>query len=626
MAGRGGCCSAVPFLVLGSACTDEALAPTTGPTVCGIPYSLPVASGSEAPLAPEGARPLDLLFVIDNSISMADKQQLLRHVANVLERFAHPACVDDAGNQFSAPAAGAACAEGQRLQFEPVTDVHLGVITTSLGDGGADVACPREGLPRFVEDRMDMAHLLGTRARGSAAVASADGFVSWRAGEDEAAATERFANLITAAGENGCGWEMPLEAWYRFLVDPAPYSDLVRAVSPGVTSTTLSCVMPALAADGTLLVDEPLLAERQAFLRPDSRLGIVMLTDENDCSLAVGGQSWTVLAIDDSRPYFRGSSVCEANPNDPCCYSCPLGPPDGCRADPVCDADAASGALQNRLPPAGDGQGLRCFQQKRRFGVDALYPVARYVNALTQPTLCPYASDLAAAGCSGPTVPNPLFARGRAPADVVLAGILGVPPLLLEAQQNAPGRPAIEDGFRYRLASELTDADWAALIGDPSASPPIAPTSPFMLESALPREAVASANPTNGREYDTTDDLNGTVDVPDDLQYACIFRLPEPRDCTTVDPNVEACACFENDNDRPLCEEQPGVSPAGTLQFWGKAYPSSRQLEVLRGLGDSGVVTSICAHNTSDPTASDYSYRPALAALVDAMEARLASP
>ena len=621
------------LLVLSTACTDEAPAPPTVPTVCGFPYSVPPTAvpapsepSADALPAADEPRPLDLLFVIDNSISMADKQQLLGRVANVLARFAHPPCIDAAGNASPAPAPGAACADGRRLQFEPVTDVHLGVITTSLGDGGSEVACPTQGLPRYLEDRVDMAHLLGTRPRASGAGANADGFVSWRAGDDEDAATESFANLIIAAGENGCGWEMPLEAWYRFLVDPFPYAELVRVQAAGSTSTGLNCVMPQLAADGTLLVDETLLAQRQAFLRPDSRLGIVMLSDENDCSLAVGGQSWSVLAIDDSRPFFRGSSVCETNPNDPCCYSCPLGPPDGCRADPVCNAEPNSGLLDNRLPPEADGQGLRCFQQKRRFGVDLLYPVARYVNALTQPTLCPSANDLASADCLGPVVPNPLFSQGRAPADVVLAGILGVPPDLLEAHSDVPADAAAPSGFRYKPASELTDADWAALIGDSSASPPIPPTNPFMIESVLPRDGVPSANAINGREYDTTDDLNGTTRVPDDLQYACIIPLPEPRDCTTFDPNSQACDCYEREQDRPLCEELPGVSAAGPVQYWGKAYPSTRQLEVLRGLGESGVVTSICARNTSDPTASDFSYRAAMSAVSSAMEAKLSAP
>jgi hypothetical protein len=589
----------------------------------GGPLTADAGASDAGPAAPV-QRPLDLLFVIDNSISMADKQQLLRQVSNVLDRFAHPSCVDATGNQFPSPAAGAECAAGQRLQFEPVTDVHLGVISTSLGDGGSNVACPVEGFPRFVPDRVDMAHLLGSLPRASAAGANAEGFVSWRAGEDEALATERFGNLLAAAGENGCGWEMPLEAWYRFLVDPSPYAGLVRVVCPGSGSTGLNCVQPATAADGRVLLDEPLLAQRRAFLRPDSRVGIVMLTDENDCSLAVGAQSWTVLAIDDSRPFFRGSSACDANPSDPCCYSCPLGAPEGCAADPVCEGDEASGTLPNRLPAEADGTNLRCFDQKRRFGIDLLYPVERYVNALTQPELCDDADDLSSEGCDGALVPNPLFAGGRRAGDVFVAGIVGVPWQLLEARQNAPGRPAIENGFRYKLPSELTDADWAALLGDPNASPPVPPTSPFMLESPLPRAGVAAGNDVNGREYDTVSEFG--VPTPDDLQYACIFPLPAPRDCDALDPNVQACDCFAGDNDRPLCEQSPGASSAGSLQLWGKAYPGTRQLELLRGVGERAVVASICARNTSDASASDFSYRPALAALVDGMEASLSQP
>jgi hypothetical protein len=426
---------------------------------------------------------------------------------------------------------------------------------------------------------------------------------------------------------------MPLEAWYRFLVDPLPYASLSRVQCPGSSSTGLNCVARSTCDDGGILLDEPLLAQRGAFLRPDSRLGIVMLTDENDCSLMIGGQTWTVLAVNDERPFFRGSSACDDNPNDPCCYSCALGAPEGCAADPVCTADVPGGTLRGRLPTTADGTGLRCFQQQRRFGVDFSYPVARYVNALTQPTLCPFANDLATADCPGPIEDNPLFAGGRAPSDIFLAGILGVPWQLLEAQTNVPGRPAVENGFRYKLASELSEADWLAMVGDSSASPPLEPTNPFMIESALSRPGVVSPNAVNGREYETTatsvNNVNGqelSFSVPDDLQYACIMRLPEPRDCDALDSNTVSCDCYAGDRDRPLCEEHPGVSAAGPLQYWGKAYPSTRQLEVLRGVGERAIVTSICARNTSDGAASDFSYRPALAALVDGMAAGLSQP
>jgi hypothetical protein len=625
------------LLALGLACSDEPAAESpTAPSwrACGSGTQSPTASFPGALTAPPetgtlapGARPLDLLFVIDNSRSMAEKQQLLRQVANVLERFARPACIDAAGNQFPSPSPGATCAEGQRLQFEPVADMHLGVITTSLGDGGANVACPADpGFPQFLADRVDMAHLLGTLPRAAAGGTGSEGFVRWRAGEDIATATTSFGNLLATAGELGCGWEMPLEAWYRFLVDPMPYASLTRVQCPGSSSTGLNCVARATCDDGGVLLDEPLLAQRAAFLRPDSRLGIVMLSDENDCSMVIGEQYWPVLAIDDPRPFFRGSSACDSDPNDPCCYSCPLGAPDGCTDDPACAAGGASGSLPYRLPPEADGQGLRCFQQKRRFGVDFLYPVARYVNALTLPMLCPFADDLAVAGCSGPLEPNPLYVGGRAPSDVFLAGILGVPWQLLEAPTNVPEASASENAFRFKLANELTDADWLAMVGDPSASPPLEPTSPFMVESPLPRPGVTSPNAVNGREYETRYFGTSASGIADDLEYACIIPLPEARDCATFDPGATSCDCYEGARDRPLCEEQPGVSAAGPVQYWGKAYPSTRQLQVLRGVGERAIVASICARNTVDATASDFAYRRALAAVVDGMEAALVQP
>jgi hypothetical protein len=572
---------------------------------------------------------LDLLFVIDNSRSMADKQALLGQVGDVLERFVHPVCVDDAGNQSPAPGAGGACPQNLRQQFTPVTDVHLGVITTSLGDAGAEVACPPVGLSRYVPDRVDNAHLLGTLPRGNVPGVGSAGFISWRAGEDELAAATSFAALVNAVGEDGCGWEMPLEAWYRFLVDPHPYAQLERVDCPPGSRPGTDCVQAERNENGAVVADGALLMQRAGFLRPGSLLGIVMLSDENDCSLVVGGQNWVPLAIDLAEPFFRASSICAQNPNDPCCYSCPFDPPEGCPEDPTCEfSDSTVGQLPKRLARTEDGQNLRCFDQKRRFGTDFLYPVARYVNALTQPTLCVSAPDLAVAGCDAPE-PNPLFAGGRTPSDVFVAGIVGVPSQLIEAQVDAPGRPALADGIRYKIAGELSAADWDALVGRSSASPPVPPSSPFMLESATERANIPPGNPVNGREHSTADIViaeTGTIETPDDLQFACILPLPAPRDCSLADPATDPCDCYAGENDSPLCEPAPGQGAAGTVQYWGKAYPGTRQLELLRQLGRQSVVGSICARNTTDRSAPDFSYRPAIAALVDSMAPSLQSP
>lgn len=141
-----------------------------------------------------------------------------------------------------------------------------------------------------------------------------------------------------------------------------------------------------------------------------------------------------------------------------------------------------------------------------------------------------------------------------------------------------------------------------------------------MIESEFARSGVVAGNPINGREHATLGPLGS---APDDLQYACIFPLPAPRDCTARDPITDACDCYAGDVDRPLCEQVPGSSTPGTTQFWAKAYPASRQLEVLQRYGENSVVASICARNVSDATASDYGYRPAVAAILERLNQRL---
>ena len=71
-------------------------------------------------------------------------------------------------------------------------------------------------------------------------------------------------------------------------------------------------------------------------------------------------------------------------------------------------------------------------------------------------------------------------------------------------------------------------------------------------------------------------------------------------------------------NDSPLCDPNDKTS-----QIAAKAYPSARQLAVLKGLGAQGVVSSICPSQQSDPTKADYAYRPAVRALIERVQARL---
>src|SRR5690606_4813149 len=76
----------------------------------------------------------------------------------------------------------------------------------------------------------------------------------------------------------------------------------------------------------------------------------------------------------------------------------------------------------------------------------------------------------------------------------------------------------------------------------------------------------------------------------------------------------------------PLCQQRDGQY--GETQLYAKAYPGLRQLEVLEGIGDSGIVASICpkllpdesAMSTVDPNVG---YNPAVEAILEVIGSKL---
>ena len=555
--------------------------------------------GGEAPL-PEGPpTSVDLLFVIDNSISMGDKQVLLSDaLPGLVRRFIEPNCVDESGAVVG-PSQNGACATGE-LEFGPIDDLHLGVITSSLGAHGGDV-CAIDDAERFYDDKARLvASLRGLSSWNNA------GFLAWDpAGTANSPPGEAsvdalitdFTDHVRSAGETGCGYEATLEAWYRFLIDPEP-------------PVTVSKVNNVTVREG---IDETILAQRDAFLRPDSLLYVVTLTDENDCSIMDQGMGWIVATVQNNVHLPPATAACGSDPNDPCCRSCGVAesaPPSGCAPlaeDPACDSTA--------LPADEDTPNLRCWDQRRRFGFELLYPIDRYVMGLTSPQV---------AKSSGELVPNPLFAPrgdrpGRHPSRVVLAGIVGVPWQDVATQESL----LAGTGLTFLRPSELRDEKrWDMILGDPAKG--VLPSDPLMIETNVPRtgnhpltnDALASAsassptaNPINGHEVLYT--------YKDDLQYACIFPLNEPRDCSN--PALLSCPCSDTQvtDNSPICQP-PGGGAAGTMQYYAKVYPSPRHLDLLKRLGDNAVVASACPKvvdgDKSDPS---YGYNPVVRALVD---------
>jgi hypothetical protein len=571
---------------------------------------------------------MDLLFVVDNSISMADKQAIMaKSVPGLVQGLINPVCVDVNNPTVTQPGPGAtlSCPSGFRRDFTPVNDIHIGVTTSSLGTHGGQycdetvmVQVPMP--PHYNLTLNDKAHLLAKVRSGLYSFNNA-GFLAWEPGDASLSVHERdaatlvtdFTNMVTAAGETGCGYEAPLESWYRFLIDPHP-PDRVE-----LDSTTSQAVLVG--------EDTELLAERAAFLRPDSLLAVFMLTDENDCSIVDGGYGWLTSTYRLGTRLFnmpRGTSACASQgPNSPCCQSCIE-----TKTAPGCPLIAQdSECLKGSLTPAEDLLNLRCWDQKRRFGMDLLYPTSRYTEGLSSATLT--VRD-AYTGEVKQLVPNPLYAgTNRSPSLVFLIGIVGVPWQDIATAESLSG-----SGLKYLTADELNMQNrWRVILGDPSSG--VLPTDPLMLETPVPRTGTSpivnvplapvtstnpKENPINGHEYHAVADL----------QYACIFQLEVPRDCTIVAED-KGCECKPRDltdvymvpYNKPLCQP-PSGGPAGTTQYFAPAYPGLRELQVLQDFGSNSVVTSICPKQTTGVTDDpSYGYNPALRAFIDRVRGAL---
>jgi hypothetical protein len=99
-------------------------------------------SGGGQPLLK--ADKVDLLLVVDNSRSMADKQEILAATfADLVNGLINPPCIDDTTGFELPPPPNPQdmCPAGSHRLHAPVMDMHIGIISTSIGGHGAD-SCP----------------------------------------------------------------------------------------------------------------------------------------------------------------------------------------------------------------------------------------------------------------------------------------------------------------------------------------------------------------------------------------------------------------------------------------------------------------------------------------------------
>ncbi len=584
---------------------------------------------------------LDLLFVLDNSLGMADKHRLLAEaLPDFFARLLAVSCEDPESGDLTVSDDGD-CPAGWSPRSTMFSDVHVGVITSSLGGHGGIACSPAEG-STFSPEKDDRGELVAP-LRG---IATPDdqGFVAWSGhpwrdgARDLAPLVADVTEIVEAVGERGCGYEAPLEAMVRFLVDPMPPTRVVnegaRSVVEGLNTT--------------------LLEQRARFLRPASIVGIVLLPDEDACSVRDDGPGFLVAG---GGKLPRGPASCATDPTERCCRSCALledEPPEGCAAladDPGCQLGPFTAAEEHAS--------LRCYEQKRRFGIDFLHPTWRYVDALQNPLVYGRAC-VTDADCPGsPQQPhggrctevgggatycqydNPLMSDNayyphlvpRSGSDLVfLTGIVGVPWQDVATAESLTDPNDLEFLGSWGPGGESLSTRWDTILGsDATGGYPLAP---FMWESVEPRYGVHAlsglplppSNPLTGDKPAPPGSENGTsaingheMDVTDGglLQYACTYPLVEPRDCTSA--VTGACECKEADSNlatKPLCQA-PGEAVAGITQRFGKAHPSPRVLQVLRDYGLNASVASACPKLTAEEAreAPAYGYRAALASL-----------
>jgi hypothetical protein len=596
---------------------------------------------------------LDLLFMVDNSASMGDKQALLAQaVPDLIDRLVRPQCLDGSGAPTGQTADTAGnCPAGSSAEFLPVQDIHIGIVDSSLGGRGGDECSA--SLPHN-DDRGELINR-GTTGQ-PLADASPDSFLAWfpsvpanqgappppvpalaQVGAAGQAGTliGDFAEMVSGVGQDGCGFEAQNEAWYRFLVQPDPFDHI-----------QLSTVSNAQKAQ-LVGVDATILQQRHDFLRPDSLLVVVVVTDENEevaDPLSLNAQGW--LFENQRFPSSSGTAPAgtrecsnpvnltnptQTGPDDPNCTSCAF----VSATDPTYSTRCPNGG---QLATTDDQLNVRFFHQKQRFGVSVSYPISRYLRGLTATTVPDSAHEHDPKGnyvgdsSANANCVNPIFAAalpskptdelcaltpGPRTSDLVYyAAIAGVPHQLLQVDPTDPNSPQKD---------VLTDADWLKITGKDPEHYDFTGIDFHMLESELPRTSVnvplsasnssncppgsaAGCDPINGGEWDTK---------KGDVQFSCIFQLATPRDCATV-PSGTFCDCAAGtpEQSSALCQTSGGAPT--TVQVAGKAYPSVREMLLAHAMGAQGIVSSLCPIHVTEQSPGDplFGYRPAVGAIV----------
>jgi hypothetical protein len=569
---------------------------------------------------------IDLLLAIDNSQSMGDKQKFLATaVPNLVKRLVTPNCVaaDGKPNGVTSganedPSGQFGCTPGTKPEFKPIVDIHIAVITSSLGAFGGTDQC-------VTSTDNDFARPIN---RSSVTPIEPAAFLAWypesnRHGTNAAPAAayksdtelaKAVQGLVTGSGENGCGLEAQLESVYHFLVQPDPYESVSSEGGRGSYRG----------------VDNALVAARHDFLRPDSLVAVVMLTDEDDSSvdpLSVGGNGYRYMQ---KGGVPRPTAACSADPSSKDCAPCSTSR----ASDPNCKV------IEYGVDD--DPANVRFFHMKQRYGADPQYPIRRYVNGFQSRSVPSRSAEHDANGNyleNNNNCTNPLFARELPKALTEGKDDKGQVVYLTDLKDTATGKPlsacalprgdrdeslvffAVIGGVPNELLhfdpadpekSRLTDTDWVKILGKDPSRFDYSGIDARMVQSIEPRAERPGPNSPDSPPDDSLNKQHRDWDTKKrDLQFACTFPIPA-ADQRAFNPNDQAADCADGST-APLCGG-PGTS---RKQVRAKAFPTIREFSVVRALGDQGIAASLCPQETASPTSPLYGYNPAVKTIVD---------
>ena len=248
----------------GSAMPDDGdtMGENGGPPIADPPSSGggPAGGGAQACTPTDK---LDLLFVIDNSSSMQEEQVTL---AAELPRLVQILATGDR------TPGDASDNEMEGVTFDPVQSLHIAVTTTNMGAVGNQVpGCMGTGDDgRFIS-------ATSTEQQDAGCEASYPAYLALTASDDAAANTAAADALgadfacVAQLGVAGCGLEQQLEASLKALLP----SDATLPNAMGEAEPVVFHNATSGHGDGP----------HAGFLRSDSVIGVVIVTDEDDCSI-----------------------------------------------------------------------------------------------------------------------------------------------------------------------------------------------------------------------------------------------------------------------------------------------------------------------------------------------------